>query len=155
MRHHDAHDDVTVLAMSATGDARSRSANLDLPGDATAPRQARRFVRATLESWSIDGDTVSTAELCVSELVTNAVIHAGTPPALAIRSDGDLLTVVVQDHGAHGTAQRVEDYDPMTVSGRGLTLVDALTVAWSAERSSDGTSVWFELELNHAAAGTG
>jgi hypothetical protein len=43
--------------------------------------------------------------------------------------------------------QQEEDYDPMSISGRGLTLVDALASAWSAEHSADGTTVWFELEL--------
>ena len=37
-------------------------------------------MRATLREWAVDDDTVDTAELCVSELVTNAVIHSGTLP---------------------------------------------------------------------------
>jgi len=74
---------------------------------------------------------------------------------VAVRSDGALLTVVVQDRGGHGTVHQAEDYDPMSISDRGLTLVDALTDAWSAEHSSDGTTVWFELELGQAATARG
>jgi serine phosphatase RsbU (regulator of sigma subunit) len=150
MEHAHADDDVTVLAVSATASGDSFSVSLELPSDATASSRARRFVRSTLREWAVDDDTVDTAELCVSELVTNAIIHSGTPPQVAVRSDGVLLTVVVQDRGGHGTVHQADDYDPMSISGRGLTLVDALTDAWSAEHSSDGTTVWFELELGQA-----
>jgi serine phosphatase RsbU (regulator of sigma subunit)/anti-sigma regulatory factor (Ser/Thr protein kinase) len=147
MYHHDADDDVTVLAVSATAQAATLSASLELPGDPTASGRARRFLRSTLAEWSVHEDVVDTAELCVSELVTNAIIHSGTAPEVTARSDGELLTVLVQDRGGQGQVQQEEDYDPMSISGRGLTLVDALASAWSAEHSADGTTVWFELEL--------
>lgn len=146
MHHQDADDDITVLALTATSRTRALTESVQLPGDATASGRARRFLRATLEEWGLDADTVDTAELCVSELVTNAVIHSGTAPEVVARFDGELLTVLVQDHGARGTVHQVEDYDAEAISGRGLTLVDALATAWSAEHSSDGTTVWFELE---------
>ncbi len=146
MHHEDADDDVTVLALTATSRTRTLAASVELPGDPTASGRARRFLRATLEEWGLDADTVDTAELCVSELVTNAVIHSGTSPEVAARFDGQRLTVLVQDSGGRGAVHQVEDYDAMAISGRGLTLVDALTTAWSAEHSSDGTTVWFELE---------
>jgi hypothetical protein len=53
----------------------------------------------------------------------------------------------VQDSGRHGVVRRADDHQPLDVSGRGLALVDALTAAWGAERSADGTTVWFELEV--------
>ena len=51
------------------------------------------------------------------------------------------------DRGGRGAVRRPEELDPESVSGRGLTLVDALASAWSAEHSTDGTTVWFELAL--------
>jgi anti-sigma regulatory factor (Ser/Thr protein kinase) len=146
-QHQDADDDVTVLALSGVSESLVVTAAVELPADASASGRARHFLRHTLEEWTVDEDTVDTAELCVSELVTNAVIHSGTAPGVTARTDGELLTVLVQDRGARGTVQQDQDYDPMSVSGRGLTLVDALSDAWSAEHSADGTTVWFELEL--------
>jgi hypothetical protein len=42
--------------------------------------------------------------------------------------------------------------DPLTVAGRGLNLVEALTTAWASERGADGTTVWFELQNALATA---
>lgn len=140
-------DDVTVLAASVTAPGHARTASLELPVDLTAPTRARRFVRDTLEVWGVLEDVADTAELCVSELVTNAIIHSGTRTEVTVRLDDEYVTVLVQDRGGYGTVRRAEDYDAMSVSGRGLTLVDALCTSWSAEHSADGTTVWFELEL--------
>ena len=58
--------------------------------------------------------------------------------------------MLVQDQGNRGTARRTEEHEPTDISGRGLMLVEALTSAWSAEHSADGTTVWFELDLPRA-----
>jgi anti-sigma regulatory factor (Ser/Thr protein kinase) len=90
-------------------------------------------------------EQTATAQLCVSELVTNAVIHTGTGPAVTVRVDDDCILVLVSDHGGAGTVRQPEEAEPDDISGRGLALVDALTSSWSAERNADGTTVWFEL----------
>jgi anti-sigma regulatory factor (Ser/Thr protein kinase) len=75
--------------------------------------------------------------LCVSELVTNAVIHTGTTGELTARLHADMLTVSVRD-----SVVRAELFhDPLTMAGRGLSLVEALTTAWATERCADGTTV--------------
>lgn len=140
-----AQDDVTILAVTAAPD-QSR-ATMELPGDPSAARQARQFVSRVLREWSIDEDTLDNAELCVSELVTNAVIHSGTTSSVTVQADREYVLVIVQDRGGRGAVRRPEELDPESVSGRGLTLVDALASAWSAEHSTDGTTVWFELAL--------
>jgi serine/threonine-protein kinase RsbW len=81
----------------------------------------------------------------VSELVTNAVIHTGTGPAVTVRVDEDCIVVLVSDHGGQGTVRQPDEAQPDDISGRGLALVDALSTSWSAERNADGTTVWFEL----------
>lgn len=148
MQSEHAEDDVTILAVTAAPD-QSR-ASTDLPGDATAARQARLFVAGVLRSWEIDEDTVDNAELCVSELVTNAVIHSGTTSSVTVQADPEYVLVIVSDKGGRGAVRRPEELDPESVSGRGLTLIDALASAWSAEHSTDGTTVWFELALTRA-----
>lgn len=139
-------DDVTMLAVGVTPEAIRRAAAA-LPADTTAPGLARRFLDETLTRWTVDEDVVSTAQLCVSELVTNAVIHTGTPPRMTVELDDECLTVLVLDHGGDGDVSVTGEVDPVRVSGRGLTLVDAVSSAWGVQQTPDGTTVWFELEV--------
>jgi anti-sigma regulatory factor (Ser/Thr protein kinase) len=140
-------DDVTLLGVAGADGLGVRRASVQLADDATAPRQARLFLRTTLEGWGVEEDTVGGAELCVSELVTNAVIHTGTSAELTVQLDAECLTVLVRDGGGTGTVRRRAHSleDPLSVSGRGLGLVDAVATAWAAEHGADGTTVWFEL----------
>jgi anti-sigma regulatory factor (Ser/Thr protein kinase) len=126
-----------------------RSALLVLDDDPRSAGVARRFLRAQLDQWEVGGDVPDTAELCLSELVTNAVIHAGASSHLSLTLDDGLLTVAVRDHGGSGgpDAQVVEDEDPMRVFGRGLVLVDALSDSWGSVRDAVGTTSWFVLDL--------
>jgi anti-sigma regulatory factor (Ser/Thr protein kinase) len=124
-----------------------------LEDDPRAPGIARRFLRETLPGWGIEDDPVDTAELCLSELVTNAVIHGGATSELTLTLDDGQLTVAVRDHGgsAGSDAQVVEDEDPMRVFGRGLVLVDALSDSWGSVRDAVGTTSWFVLDLSGGA----
>ena len=63
------------------------TALLVLEDDPRAPGVARRFLRTQLAEWEVGGDLLDTAELCLSELVTNAVIHAGTSSVLTLSLD--------------------------------------------------------------------
>jgi serine phosphatase RsbU (regulator of sigma subunit)/anti-sigma regulatory factor (Ser/Thr protein kinase) len=146
MESQHAEDDVTMLAVTAAPE--QTRASHELPGDPTAAGEARRFVAGVLREWGIDEDCVDTAELCVSELVTNAVIHSGTTSTVTVQADPEYLLVLVQDRGGRGAVRLPDELDPESVSGRGLSLVDALASAWSAEHSTDGTTVWFELALS-------
>ena len=145
-----ADDDVTIFAVTAAPD-QTRAAQ-ELPPDATAARQARQFVSAKLREWGIDDEVIGTAELCTSELVTNAVIHSGTSSSVTVQADREYVLVLVQDRGGRGAVRRPEELDPESVSGRGLSLVDALSSAWAAEHSTDGTTVWFELARSRQPA---
>jgi serine phosphatase RsbU (regulator of sigma subunit)/anti-sigma regulatory factor (Ser/Thr protein kinase) len=139
-------DDVTMLAVGITPEG-TRRARATLPSDTKAPGLARRFLDETLATWAVDEDVVMTAQLCVSELVTNAVIHTGTRPEMTVELDDECLTVLVQDHGDEGDVAVTKEVDPIRVSGRGLTLVDAVTSAWGVQQTPDGTTVWFEIEV--------
>jgi serine phosphatase RsbU (regulator of sigma subunit)/anti-sigma regulatory factor (Ser/Thr protein kinase) len=147
MRRSDSDDDVTMLALMNTVGLRLQTASQEFPADTSASPLARRVLSTWLHTWGVTDDLVETAQLCVSELVTNAVIHAGTPARVTARLDDERLLVLVQDHGNRGAARRAEEHDPSDISGRGLLLVEALSSAWSAEHSADGTTVWFELDL--------
>jgi len=140
-----AEDDVTLLAVTASQPHPTETR--ELPADSMAAAIARRFVVAVLSEWRVDPEVIDTAELCTSELVTNAIIHSGTTSTLTLRNDGEFVMVMVHDRGAGGAVHQPADLGPDAISGRGLSLVDALASAWSAEHNTDGTTVWFELEL--------
>ncbi len=117
-------------------------------------QDARRWVVQTCRDIGRD-DLVDCAELGVSELVTNAVIHTSTGPAVTVRLDEECILVLVSDHGGRGVVRPPEEAEPEDISGRGLALVDALSTSWSAERNADGTTVWFELARDRGEDGEG
>ena len=120
-----------------------------LPADRTAPRLARRFLRDLAAFWSLPEHVVESAELCLSEIVTNTVMHSGTGSLLLLDRDDERLLVVVRDGGRRG-AVAPQRWSPDRVGGRGLLLVQELSDAWSAERTGDGTTVWFSLQTSSA-----
>lgn len=152
MRRHDSDDDVAMLAVLSTVGMTLQAASAEFPSDSSAAPLARRALARWLADWQVDEDVAETALLCLSELVTNAIIHSGTSPRVSARLDAERLLVAVQDRGHRGAARRPEDHEPTDISGRGLMLVEALATAWSAEHSADGTTVWFELDLAAVAA---
>jgi anti-sigma regulatory factor (Ser/Thr protein kinase) len=112
------------------------------PVPASAAR-ARQFIERTLGDWGCD-DFTDASRLLVSELVTNAVLHARTDIELLVRMVGTGVRVEVHDQSpAEPVIRRYED-EAMT--GRGLALVDELANRWGVDRSPDGKSVWFELD---------
>lgn len=135
-------------------DPGARTASLRLPPEPTAPRQARQFLREELVAWGIDEEVVETAQLCLSEVVTNAVNHAHTVADVRLSLLDQVLTVLVRDRGAEGevvSPEPVRADDELAVYGRGLMLVEALTDRWGSERDAGGTTVWFALDLDHRA----
>jgi anti-sigma regulatory factor (Ser/Thr protein kinase) len=153
MRRHDSDDDIALLAVLSTVGMHLQTASAELPADSSASPLARRTLARWLAAWDVDEDVAETAALCLSELVTNAVIHSGTSSRVTAHLDDERLLVSVQDRGSSGTARRTEDHEPTDISGRGLMLVEALATAWSAEHSADGTTVWFELDTGMPRAG--
>lgn len=107
---------------------------------------ARRFLRATLAGWGVHEDIADTAVLCLSELVTNAVIHTHGGCVVRATLDRGVLTTTVRDSG-DGPGTAAPAVDPLQVHGRGLRVVDALATRWGSEARADGTSVWFVLDL--------
>ncbi len=131
----------------------------------TAPFWARRYIRQFLDRCrGISSDTADTAELLVSELVTNAVRFSGIPVStleyseranagliwLSVRHFGDGLLIEVFDTDANPPvlADAAEDAE----NGRGLLLVDALSKEWSYFfPSCGGKVVYCFIEIPRAA----
>jgi anti-sigma regulatory factor (Ser/Thr protein kinase) len=120
-------------------------AELSLEPAATSARQARRFVSETLILWG-DDPLVESAALLVSELVTNAVIHARSEVGLVVSHAGAHATVRIEVRDSSGRAVRMGSFETDTTSGRGVALVDALAARWGIVNESCGKLVWFELD---------
>jgi GAF domain-containing protein/anti-sigma regulatory factor (Ser/Thr protein kinase) len=121
-----------------------------LAPDLAAAGHARRFVRTTLAGWGLQ-DVADEAELPLSELVTNAVMHTRTEVSLVLRLDvdGDALRIEVHDTSSDLPSRRSRDMEAGT--GRGLELVEAIAHRWGVQPTDSGKAVWFELRTNGAA----
>lgn len=130
-------------------DEPGRSARTLLDDDPRSAGAARHFLREFMEEAGLPPTMVDNAELCLSELVTNALLHAGGRIELRATVDGSLV-VSVRDHGGSVGGQGTSDDDPLRVHGRGLLLVDALAHRWGSERDDRGRTVWFALDLDRS-----
>jgi len=124
--------------MVKPGDPSSR---LDLAALPSAPGHARRHVRATLGAWGLDGETAQSAEILTSELVTNAVqaSQRGARVGLALRLPPGQVVVEVTD--ADPRPPVIAHAGPDAEAGRGLMLVQALSLKWWSERRPGGKAV--------------
>lgn len=118
----------------------SRTENTTLNPTLTAAATARRFTADTLHEWGlaclVDGVT-----LAVSELVTNAVMHAQTTMQLTLALADGRLRVAVRDYSPALPVR--SDPGPASTGGRGLMLVQALAEAWGVDPHEQGKTVWF------------
>ncbi len=121
-----------------------RAAEQAFAPTASSVAAARRFVTECLEQW--DQETaVWTVQLLLSELATNAVLHAGgsgfTVGVEMLREGGVRLTI------ADGSPRppRLRDYGTSATTGRGVALVDQLARTWGVEPRPGGKAVWCEI----------
>ncbi|HSL56487.1 MAG TPA: ATP-binding protein [Acidimicrobiales bacterium] len=110
--------------------------------DTTSAAEARHFVIATLTRWGCER-LVDDAQLIVSELVTNAVLHAHSPAHLDVRLVRGHLRLEVTDGG--GGTPRQQPWDPHRIGGRGLMIVSRLATRWGVDHEGGRKSVWAEL----------
>ncbi|MFG3333988.1 SpoIIE family protein phosphatase [Streptomyces tendae] len=103
---------------------------------------ARRFVGAALDG--APADLVGTAQLLVSELVTNAVLHARTEVEVSVaRLDGRVRVRVGDRRPGRGLVP--QRCSPYAGTGQGLALVEQLASRFGADGGDAGKTVWFEL----------
>ena len=95
-------------------------------------------------------DAALYCRLLTSELVANAVLHAGTRIRVVLRIRGQRLRVEVHDGNARLPAQK--HYSAMSATGRGLLMVERMSDDWGVAPAAGGKSVWFELDSTAAPA---
>ena len=118
-------------------------AELPLPAAPASVAEARRFLRTTLSDW--DAEALEwRATQALSELVTNAVLHAGTAVTVRLELVGaGHLRLEVRDGSVRVPQQR--RYGTQATTGRGIALVDGLSDRWGVDATGGGKTVWCEL----------
>lgn len=139
----DRRDDVALLVARFEGVDEQDVVRWSLPLDRSAVATARESTRRQLALWGLD-KLSDTAELLVSELVTNAIRAASYEVELRLMRVGKLLVEVSDDNHNLPQLQRA---DPDDIRGRGLALVSHLSRRWGTSRKAVGKVVWFELPL--------
>ncbi|MFJ8442238.1 SpoIIE family protein phosphatase [Kitasatospora griseola] len=122
---------------------------------------ARGFVRDALLGWDLP-EVVDDAVVLVSELVTNAVVHAGTAAEVACLREEETVRIEVsdrhpergQDSFANVTLNSDRYADPDGEGGRGLLMCSALSSSWGVEYAAGRKTVWFRLTLPTQQPGT-
>ncbi|MEY9886540.1 PAS domain S-box-containing protein [Catenulispora sp. MAP12-49] len=136
-------DDVT-LVLIRTPPTPTASAAVDLPSAPDAVPAGRRYVEATLRSWNCDdADTCDATVLLASEVLANAVRHGHGPIRLRLLRTRAHLTVEVTDHSTR--KPRCLNAGADAESGRGLSLVDAISEDWGVRPTNNGKTVWFTV----------
>jgi anti-sigma regulatory factor (Ser/Thr protein kinase) len=123
--------------------SRSFRANFDAPG------KARRFLAETLDQAGA-ASLIDDAKLVVSELATNAVVHARSAFTVSLSMTDEDLCIWVSDDSCEPLALR--ETPPEEGRGRGLAIVAALASAWGTEQTAQGKSVFVRLRLNPGGA---
>ena len=121
-----------------------------LPALPTSAGRARRLLRDALAPTT-DPDSVDSAQLAASEVVTNALVHAGTPVRLRVLVSDAHVRVEVADGSGHLPVNR--NHAAAAGTGRGLHLVAELVDRWGVYRDDGGKVVWFELTDPQETAG--
>lgn len=151
-----------------------RFAQTQLPASPSAPGAARRFVKEACDRWGLV-DLADDLALLVSELVTNAVLHAASRSILTVSVAEGTVEVSVADSAAAQPVLRAHRSDLLSdldaidpdapaddgeirsqadavgdagsvYAGRGLQLVDAIAYQWGTALSPIGKAIWLTLD---------
>lgn len=130
---------------------RTQIRRLALYGSRGAVRRCREFTGEALHDWgwlpAPPGERLDVAEdilLMVSELVTNACLHAGGPRELVLCRSPDGIRVEVSDDSPDPPVLRTTR-PRSEPGGQGLLVVDRLSVAWGCVPAARGKTVWMEV----------
>lgn len=128
----------------------TRRARIAVGGDPSAVASVRHRVVAQVEAWGIQlGDEQKEAiKLVASELITNAVVHAGGVATVGLHLDDERLILVVHDRNPEPPRRQVTADDDE--GGRGLVLVGFLAERNGWEPTGNGKRVWAEFQARPA-----
>ncbi|WP_406723775.1 SpoIIE family protein phosphatase [Streptomyces sp. GD-15H] len=137
-------EDAALLLTRTRGLPSSQVATWDIPADPALVASIRKQVLDQLGIWSLT-EASFTAELVVSELVTNAIRYGAPPIRLRLICDASTLICEVSD--TSHTAPHLRRAKTWDEGGRGLLLVAQLTQRWGSRHTAEGKTIWAELGL--------
>lgn len=114
------------------------------PSAITSPRAARLFVADLLKRWGLE-DQIDAAGVVVSELSTNALLHAQSPFEVVVSRRGPALRLAVSDRS--GTPPVVRAPSATASSGRGMAIVANLALVWGIDMEPSGKTVWADIPV--------
>ena len=133
--------------MDATEEPLQRKLLARFAVERASPGRARRLVLGTLEKWGCDPRILQDAAVVVSELATNAVLHAASSFCLSVTLEDSLLRITVHDASPLSATVRGGGLSPRPTHGLGL--VEALSLRWGVESTAQGKAVWAELRASN------
>ena len=139
-------DDIALLVARLRRIPSDHVVSWTLPSELTSASRARSLIRRPLKRWGL-ADLIPTAELLVSELVTNAVRYAQGKIGLRLVLEGGLVCEVLDESAALPRLRHPDDSDER---GRGLQVVSQIAQRWGARRAASGKVVWCELPLPYS-----
>jgi hypothetical protein len=110
------------------------------------PGRARRMVVAAMKRRGYEDMLVHDAALILTELASNAVVHAGSAFSISISSAGSVLRIAVGDTTPLAAMPADQRLTPRP--GRGLGLIEAVSTRWGTAALAGGKIVWAELEVD-------
>lgn len=116
---------------------------LVLPPDPRAAREARRLTARLCASAGLVEDLSDIAELLISEVVTNVVVHARSEARVCVTVTPGQVVVEVGDDDERPPVLRPDD--ETALGGRGISLLQASATAWGVRPEPGGKVVWFSL----------
>ncbi|MCX5087815.1 SpoIIE family protein phosphatase [Streptomyces sp. NBC_00365] len=140
-------DDVALLLARTCALDEGRVASWDLAPDPAAVAGARDEVSRRLAEWGLH-EVSYTAELVVSELVTNAIRYGGPPIQLRLIRDNVLICEVSDGSSTAPHMRRARIFDE---GGRGLMLVAQFAERWGTRQLPGGKSIWAEIGVQGQA----
>jgi anti-sigma regulatory factor (Ser/Thr protein kinase) len=120
-----------------------RVVSFELIDHPSSVSKARAFAQRSLLQWELD-DLVPDAVVIVSELVTNAILHANSECELRLSLHPKSLRIAVVDYGPGMPEPQAPS--ATNTSGRGLQIIDTLSFAWGVDLLTGNQKlVWAEL----------
>jgi anti-sigma regulatory factor (Ser/Thr protein kinase) len=136
-------DDVALLVARTRTLDTSQVATWDLPSDPVAVAGARAEASRQFAAWGLQ-DFAFTAELVVSELVTNAIRYGSPPIQLRLIRDSVIICEVSDSSNSAPHLRRARSFDE---GGRGLLLVAQFADRWGTRHLPAGKTIWAEIAL--------
>ena len=120
-----------------------------LPALPSSAGEARKLLRDAMPE-EVSEESSDAAALAISEIVTNALVHAGTPMRLRVILAPSAVRVELADGSARLPLPR--EYSRAAGTGRGLHMVTEIVDQWGAHHDEDGKVVWFEIAETEPSA---